>query len=374
MLQPFLGDDYTISTAPGGEQGLKLLKEQPYDIVVSDLTMPNMNGIEFLTQVSDRCPATARIVVSGFADEITAAKCLMIGHRYFSKPFNPHLLTTTLLSVCEAQELAASKKVRDCVGQLEGIPTLSRTFQKLTEALNTSDVSILELSAIIEQDPALAAKVLQIVNSARFARAREVNTIFEAVQLLGFNLLQALVIGVQMFQACNKISKTELFETVWAHSFQTAVCAKKLAEFENLDTDKCEEAFLIGLLHDIGKVVLGATCPDYEPIWKECGKNSQLLTTREREVIGATHATAGAYLLRLWGLPEPICSAIEAHHRLDTAAVAGFNPLLAVHVAQELAGNRTHPALNQAALVHAGVRAKVSTWTKVIRAEEATQG
>jgi putative nucleotidyltransferase with HDIG domain len=371
MLQPFLGEDYSVSTAPGGQEGLQLLEERPYDVVVSDLTMPHMNGIEFLTEVSQRYPATARIVISGFADEITAAKCLMVGHRYFSKPFSPMVLTEVLVSVCTAQEAAASEKLREFVGKLDGIPTLARTYVELTRLLHSNAFPIGDLSAIIEKDPVLTAKLLQMANSVRFAPTRRISTVFEAVQLIGFDLVRAMVLGVQVFEWCNKIAKTKLFDRVWEHSVQTAVFAKKLAQLEQLDAEKCEEAFLLGLLHDIGKVVLGATCPEYQALWSEYGNDSRKLVARERQVIGATHAGAGAYLLRLWGLPEAVSRDIAAHHNLETIKTTGFTPLLAVHLAQELAANREAPLLDEAAIAQSGLAARMPEWINAIRAEEA---
>src|SRR5262245_51722427 len=131
MLSPFFGEEYTVVTASGGQEALNRMDEQSFDAVVSDLTMPNMLGIEFLTEVSSRSPATARIVVSGFADEMTTAKCLLVAHRYFSKPFNPTVLTNVVISLCDAQTKAANDKVREYVGKLEALPTLSRTHFEL---------------------------------------------------------------------------------------------------------------------------------------------------------------------------------------------------------------------------------------------------
>ena len=96
MLPPFLGEDYDAITASNAREALDHLSRGGFDIVVSDLTMPEISGVELLARVAEISPSTARVVVSGFADEITVAKCLMAGHRYFSKPFDPIALTTML--------------------------------------------------------------------------------------------------------------------------------------------------------------------------------------------------------------------------------------------------------------------------------------
>jgi response regulator RpfG family c-di-GMP phosphodiesterase len=127
MLQPLLGKDYSVATAADGEDALRQLEEHPPSVVVSDLTMPRMNGIELLTEISRRSPSTARVVVSGYADEVTSAKCLMVAHRYISKPFNPSLLTGIVSKLCDTRTTAANDRIRDYVGRIDAIPTISRT-------------------------------------------------------------------------------------------------------------------------------------------------------------------------------------------------------------------------------------------------------
>ncbi len=370
MLQPFLGPEFSIATAPNAHDAMQIMQSQPVDVVVSDLTMPQVSGIEFLTKVAAQHPATARIVVSGFADEITAAKCVMVGHRYFNKPFSPNTLTNVLHSLCDAQTKAANNKIREYVGKLESIPTLSRTFQELNRALRSNGLPIRDISAIIERDLALTAKVLQMVNSARFSPARRINSIFEAVQMIGFDLVRALVLGVHVFQFGDKISSSNLYQTVWNHSLQTAFCAKKLATLEGLDPDHCEDAFLLGLLHDIGKVVLAASCPEYHDLWKKHSHDSRALIAHETETFGANHANVGAYLLRLWGLSDSIADGVDTHHNIAALKESGFSALFAVHAAQQLATDRRIP-IDPDLLEQFGLESRTPDWIKAIRAEEA---
>jgi putative nucleotidyltransferase with HDIG domain len=370
MLQPFLGPEFSIATATNAQDALQLMTTQPVDVVVSDLTMPQIGGIDFLTRVAAQHPATARIVISGYADEITAAKCVMVGHRYFNKPFSPNTLTTVLHSLCDAQTKAANNRIREYVGRLESIPTLSRTFQELNRALRSNGLPIRDISAIIERDLALTAKVLQMVNSARFSPARRINSIFEAVQMLGFDLVRALVLGIHVFQFGDKISSSNLYQTVWNHSLQTAFGAKQLAALEGLDSDACEDAFLLGLLHDIGKVVLAASCSEYHDLWKKHFHDSRTLIARENDAFGANHSNVGAYLLRLWGLSETVADGVDSHHNLAALKDAGFSPLFAVHAAQQLAADR-HVPIDADLLDHLGLKSHVSDWAKAIRAEEA---
>ena len=367
MLQPFLGDDYSVTTAPGGEEALSLFAQEPFDLVVSDLTMPKMTGIQLLSEISKSNPGTARIVVSGFADEVTAAKCLMVAHRYFTKPFSPTDLSNVIVSLCDARTFAANDKIREYVGRIDAIPTLSKTYLELTKALRSHTLPLRDISAIIEQDLALTAKVLQTVNSVRFAPARRIQSVFDAVQMIGFEVVRALVLGIQVFEFCHKTARTELFQTVWSHSLRTAVRAKRLASYEDLPYELCDETFLLGLLHDIGKVVLGASCPeDYQKLWVTHRENSAALVDAESRMFGADHAHVGAFLLRLWGLPEEMAQAVQMHHSIGAVEPTQFTPLVALHVAQELAPGRQMGSLSMDLIQNLGLESHIPMWDTIV--------
>jgi putative nucleotidyltransferase with HDIG domain len=209
-----------------------------------------------------------------------------------------------------------------------------------------------------------------MVNSVRFAPAIRVTNVFDAVQLIGFDIIRALVLSIQVFEFCQNIAKSGLFQSVWDHSIGAGFCAKRLAHFEKLSPNLCEEAFLLGLLHDIGKVVLAASSREYHLLWDMHSADTEELTIRENETFGATHAQVGAYLLRLWGLPDTLADAVEAHHRLDAVEFSGFNPLLALHIAQELSSSRAVPKLNTGVLNALGLESKLPEWKAIIAKEE----
>jgi putative nucleotidyltransferase with HDIG domain len=329
--------------------------------------MPKMTGIQLLTEISKTNPGTARIVVSGFADEVTAAKCLMVAHRYFIKPFNPTSLSEVIVSLCDARTFAANDRIRDYVGRIDSIPTLSKTYLELTKALRSHTLPLRDVSAIIEQDLALTAKVLQTVNSVRFAPARRIQSVFDAVQMIGFEVVRALVLGIQVFEFCHKTARTELFQTVWSHSLRTAVRAKRLAAYEDLPYETQDETFLLGLLHDIGKVVFGASCPEeYQKLWVNHRDNSAGLVDAESRIFGANHAHVVAFLLRLWGLPEEVAQAVQMHHSIGAVEVTSFTPLVALHIAQELAPGRQMANLSMDLVNNLGLESHISTWDQIV--------
>jgi HD-like signal output (HDOD) protein/CheY-like chemotaxis protein len=336
MLPAFLGDNYQVQTAPGGAEALALMATQYFDVIVSDLMMPQMTGDRFLAEVTRRSPSSARIVVSGFADELTTAKCLMVGHRYFTKPFSPVALTAAIRSLCEAQDSIAEERMRTLVGKFESLPIPSETYLLLTKSLNNQSSSISQISGVVEQDLALAAKVLQTVNSPMFAPRQRITQISHAVQLIGLDVLRALVLSIHVFDLFRNEGLKQFLQQLWGHSLHIALAAKRLAILRRWPTESCEEAFLSGLLHDIGKLVFACNSPaQYQVLHALHANDSQQLCAAESESLGATHAEAGAYLLSLWGLPETIVQAVRMHHSLSASELNGIQLAAPIYLAHQ---------------------------------------
>src|SRR5688572_11419171 len=372
MVGSLLGSDYEVYTVSSGKDGLQFLKRTPVDIVISDLVMPEMNGQEFMTAVSREHPDSMRIVISAHEDQLTVAQCLMFGHRYFSKPFDLKNLAAVLKRICHLKHLVGSEKLKRVVSGLGALPTPPKLYHRLSQAISSAYSSLDEISAIVQEDPGLTVKLLQIANSAYFGTAQKVITPSEAVQIIGLEVLRALVLCVHAFKFYQdrnfrSISPAEL----WDHSLRTASAAQKLARYENLPSASCEEAFVSGLLHDIGKLVLAANADaDYRVVMERSRSEGTPVDQVEWEVFGATHAQIGAYLLGLWGLPEAIVSNVELHHSLDFNANTGFTPAAAIHIAQFLERSPDRISqLDTRFLKQLGVENRISDWERVLHPE-----
>lgn len=333
-----LGDGHEICTAGSGEEALALMTEKHFDVVVSDLAMPEMDGLEFFNEVVHTYPEAARIVISGFADRLKVAECLTVGHRFFNKPFNFKSLAALLKRICQYSYLIQSEKIRAIVCGSGALPTPPETYVRLTDALSSPYTDIDEIGKIVEQDPGLSTKLLHIVNSAQFGISRQIVTPSEAVQIMGIEVLRALMLGVQAFSFYDaKPFAKSAFKDLWAHSLRVAVSARKIAVAEGFSTERCEECFLAGLMHDIGKLVLAANAEtEYKMVLDLAQKTSLPLDQAEKGIFASTHAQIGAYLLALWGVPDCVVTAVEMHHSIETLAGDTFTPAHAIHAAQYL--------------------------------------
>ncbi len=369
MLSALLESDYEVYTVASGREGLDFLARTPVDIVVSDLVMPEMNGQEFMTRVAAEHPESMRIVMSGHDDQLTVAQCLMFGHRYYSKRADLKNLSVILKRICRLKHQVGSEKLKKVIAGLGALPTLPRVYMQLTEAINSPFSSLQEVADIVQMDAGLTVKVLQIANSAVFARSRRVVTPLEAVQVIGSEILRGIVLCVHAFKFYQERSIRSLSPTeLWNHSLQTAHAARRLAAYENLSPTQCDEAFISGLLHDIGKLIMAANADeDYQTVVQRSRAEKLPLDQVEQEVFGATHAQVGAYLLGLWGLPEGVIDTIERHHSLETITEPGFTAVTALHVAQALQPSTNRiGSLNRDYLRQIGVEDRVELWQRFL--------
>jgi putative nucleotidyltransferase with HDIG domain len=374
MVGAMLGSDYEIYTASSGNEGLAFLKRTPVDIVVSDLVMPEMNGQEFMAAVAQTHPESMRVVISAHEDQLTIAQCLMFGHRYFSKPFDLKNLAGVLRRVCHLKHQVGSEKLRKVISGLGALPTPPLVYVRLSKAVNSLFTSLDEVAKIVQEDPGLTLKLLQIANSAYFGSARKIVTPADAIQTVGLEILRALVLCIHAFKFYqDKNFKSISASELWSHSLRMATVARRLARYENLPTTACEEAFVSGLLHDIGKLVLAANADaEYQEVMQRSRNEGTPVDQVEWEMFGATHAQIGAYLLGLWGLPEPIVNTVELHHSLDLHANTGFTPAAALHIAQFLERSPDRISqLDTRFLKQIGVDNRVSEWERVLQGDSA---
>jgi putative nucleotidyltransferase with HDIG domain len=303
------------------------------------MRMPEMDGARFLAEVRQRYPHTVRIVLSGQAGRDAALRSVDVAHQYLSKPCSAEALKATLARACALRSLLATESLHQIVSQMKSLPSLPTLYAEIVEEMNSPDPSIQKVGQIIGQDVAMAAKVLQIVNSSFFGLHCHVPSPAQAVMLLGAEVIKALVLSAQVFARLDTQLVAEFFvDALWIHSQATGTLARQIAKEEQADQRTTEFAFMAGLLHDVGKLVLAGSRPkQYAEVLDLHRGKGLLLWEAECEVFGSSHAEVGAYLLGLWGLPDPIVEAVAWHHRPGDLHVDSFCPLTAVHAANCLA-------------------------------------
>ncbi|MBC7982907.1 MAG: HDOD domain-containing protein, partial [Candidatus Obscuribacterales bacterium] len=194
MLRP-RHREWQMEFVESGAAALTELEKQPYDLICSDMRMPSMDGAQLLTTVTERWPGTVRIVLSGYAELTQTLRLVSLAHQYLSKPCDAKQLENTLSRCLNVQDLLNRPALRSLVGQIRQLPALPKTYAKLRDAMSKPNANNTAIAAIVASDTAIAARVLQVVNSAFFRLARQITKIDQAVAYLGFAAVSNLVLS-----------------------------------------------------------------------------------------------------------------------------------------------------------------------------------
>jgi HD-like signal output (HDOD) protein len=330
--------DWETEFAEGGRAALALLAQRPFDVVVTDMRMPEMDGATLLDEIRQRYPDVARIVLSGHSERTLVLRSVGVAHRYLAKPCELDELRGTVIRAITLRRVLADSALRSLVSQVCKIPSMPQAYQELMAQIQCPSKSLKDLGVIVARDVGMTAKILQIVNSAFFGLPRHVPDPVQAVCLLGLDVLKALVMTIHIFTELPLDSVEDLgLGSLWNHSTETGAIAKRIASAQGCDREMCDHALMAGVLHDAGKLILATSQPTRFRDALRCASERGLaLRAAEREEFGTTHAEVGAYLLGLWGLPDSTVEAVAFHHRPADCGATTFTPLAAVHVANAL--------------------------------------
>jgi HD-like signal output (HDOD) protein/CheY-like chemotaxis protein len=364
--------EWEMEFAPGGRQALEALARAPFDVVVTDMRMPEIDGAQLLEQVKSKYPRTMRFVLSGQSDRETILRSIGPTHQYLSKPCDLEELKQKVAQAFALRELLENPTLKEIVSRMDTVPSLPSLYVRLTEALSQSDITVAKIAHIIKQDMGMTSKVLQLVNSAFFALPCHISSPKQAVSLLGIDNIRAVVLSVHVFSELEGNPNPEL-AALWPHSLTSAAFARAIARAEHSPQRVEDDAFAAGLLHDIGRLVLASACRQQYAHVLESFRQSKLpLAEAESQTFGCTHAEVGAYLLGLWGLPEPVVQAVAWHHVPSRSGVSGFAPVIAVHAA-DMYHHRLHPdsetsglsALDENLLASLGLLEHAGKWWNI---------
>jgi putative nucleotidyltransferase with HDIG domain len=331
-------DEWEADFAGSGQEALDILAQEPFDLIVCDMRMPGMSGADLLGEVQKLYPHIVRFALSGTTHIDTSFQASGVAHQFMAKPSKAEKLKSAIKRVGRLDEELGNKNLQRIISSMKTVPSLPMLYLELMKELDTPDKSPDAAEKIISQDIGMSAKVLQLVSTAFFGRRDHVSSPSQAVELLGLNTIKSLALSVQVFSQfdSNLIDTLSLHE-IWNHSMSVGDCAKFTAETMGMESEEVDHAFIAGLLHDIGKLVLANNYPKryHEAIELAANEDMEMFEA-EYNVFGAAHTKIGAYLLGIWGLPDPIVDATAFHHTPSCQPDGVSRPVTAVHMANVL--------------------------------------
>jgi HD-like signal output (HDOD) protein/CheY-like chemotaxis protein len=358
-----------VMFALGGEAALEIVENSAILVIVADMHMPGIDGPALLATIKEKHPSLVRIILCPQYETGVTFAALQVSHQVLGKPLDVDTLFNVVERACRLRELLTDS-LRRKIGSVEQLPSVPKAYLELTNAMGRSDVSSQKIARIIEKDAPLAAKTLQLVNSACFGVLRHITSLENAVAYLGMDLIKDLSLAVHIFAALEgTVGRTGLsFDVEQRHSLLVAKVAKRLIAGPR----HARNAFTAGLLHDIGKLVLAVCIPlEFAKVMAERKTSGRPSHEIEAEMLGVTHAEVGAYLLGLWGLPDPIVEAVAYHHNPAAALERKLDIPTTVSLAnalvEEITGNR--PIAITEHLETLNVIDKLPYWAAIAREE-----
>ncbi len=227
-------------------------------------------------------------------------------------------MTTDITDARSTPDAATSRRQKvdvHVLARIDRLPSLSSVVAEFLQLCRKEFFTARDFEAVIAKDQALVARLLRVANSAMYGRPRSIRAIAEAVVLVGLESMTKMVYAVSTEGLTRKRLVNYAYDPsrgFWMHSTAVGLAARALAEALPSRPVHQEEAFVSGLLHDVGKLVIDDFLPPVP------GKR---MVTRHEEVsaVGLDHAELAEIILGQWRLPDSIVEAVRYHHCPDEA-------------------------------------------------------
>lgn len=248
-----------------------------------------------------------------------------------------------------------SAQARKKIESVTDLPTLPSVANQIIAMANSPRTNAADVGKMIEQDQALTAKVLKLVNSSFYGFPGQIKSIQHAVVIIGFNKVKNVVVTASVFDLSKGRDANRLdLPRFWQHSLGTAIGAQVVATTIGGGLSP-EDAFVGGLVHDLGKLIMDQFLPkEYAPVFDHITENPCLIMTAEKEILGFQHSLVGSWIAERWKLPPALHNAIRYHHK-PMQAREDREMAISVHIGDILAralcigdpGDRRIPEIDQ---------------------------
>lgn len=330
-------NEWKIYSVVSGEQALNSLSNGEFDMIITDMKMPGMNGAELLGKVKELYPSVIRIILSGYSDNEMILKASQYAHQFLAKPLEAETLKEKIELIYTLQSHLNNREIIDLINGIKNLPTLPSVYLQIEEEIRKPDSSLKVIEHIISRDMVMTTKILQIVNSAYFGLPQLIVSPLQALNFLGIDILKSLVLAVHLFSTEKEnIGLAEQIEILSEQSFKCAELSKKIALTISNNNKFVEEVFTGALLHNIGKLVIWQIKDYFDKVGRIMKEQNITDYEAEYKLFKASHTEIGAYLLGIWGLPTSLIEIACCHHKPSKSSNKKISPLTIVHVANHM--------------------------------------
>lgn len=308
-----------VRAAASAAEAQALVRTGPFDAVLASVRLGQGSGNALLGVLKREAPALLRCLLLDEGSDAPALAALDNAHRLFQPPFDGEEVCAALEAVRALRQRLDHPRLAAMVGRVGRLPAPPHLSLELMRRSGEGEAPAREVAALVEQDPVLAAKVLRLCNSALYGGGRRVEDIRSAVVRLGQQALRRLVLAGEVFGRGRGPGEDAAEHALREHSLRASRLAAAL-----LPGPRADLAATAALLAGVGRLLPEVRIP------------GAISTGEASDWPG--YAEAGAYLLGLWGLPEPLVEAVALHPTPALAGERGLGLVGACHVAWALLG------------------------------------
>ena len=327
--------DCSVITANSGKEALEKLAYEECDLIISDMMMPQMDGSQLLEEVSQKYPWIIRASLSGYADPQMTVRGGFYAHQAFMKPCDTSMLKAEIQRISNMLERFPDRLIQNAIGTITSLPVTLDLYQKVKVMLEDEQSSIQDLADVIQNDPAICAKLIQIANNAIFRGKREINSVEGALNRLGTQIVVNIVAMLELYVG-DKHKPSKALENLRQHSLIVANLTAKLAPQGESNT-----GFLIGVLHQIGEFVRTLILPELMKKYLTSGGEKHDFRHLEEHLFNTNSEQLGAYLLHLWAFPSPIIESVLNQNNEQLVLEQPYSFTTALYIAKKIANGET---------------------------------
>ncbi len=325
-------NEWKMDFVSSGEEALEKINDIEYDVIISDMHMPKIDGAMLLEKVQIISPYTLRFILSGYSDIDLVKKTLKPAHKFFHKPCPKDKLENMINRVIFLRKLLPEKSIRNKINQLGVLPCHPLIYAMLVEALSRSDLK--EFKDSLYHDVCMFLNLFKIIMNSFFMEVKGVSSFFKLLHNIDFSILEKIFLSQDIFLDYGDFVFNDFsINEIWRHSRIVAYLSKTIAEITYRDYNFIEDCFVAGLLHDVGIFIMILLFKERYLEFLKKNFYSSDFEKKELDEFKCSHALVGAYLVGIWGANINIVDTIAFHARPSLLKRKSISPISVVHFA-----------------------------------------
>lgn len=303
-------DEWDLSFACGSNDAIRHLtsSDQRPDVVVSEIELDGVDGIDLLKSMQAQAPRSIRILHSSAPSTAAVCRSVPWAHQFLPKPLDLAVFESTISFLRADPTAHESHTITALASSADALPVLPKTYSRVVSISNRPDFSLREIAEAIQDDVALTAATMKLVNSSFFAMKTDVTSVEQAVSLLGFDVIRGLVLANSLFDEDSSAAPWLDLGALSDRSQSVAALARSIAKLDGHPPREQALSFLAGMVHGTGLLLLARCKVPSVPSDAEIETNIDLEV--DHDLFGIDRFALGAYLLRIWAFEGQIVEAV----------------------------------------------------------------